>query len=119
MLDKRNYLTQQQFNALDHLHTIDADTRPVQRDDLATTLGIHPEAAHARMLRLKKTELVEIHQEHRHDLATYSITELGMRLYRAENLRMIGVTAPPPLHPSIERATLATLALHAYGTEAA
>lgn len=116
-------LTKQQFDALDHLHTIDADTHWITRDDLATTLGTSTEATHARMRRLEDTGLVHIDRPNRHDQPhasiRYRVSERGTHMYRAENLRMVGVTAPPPLHPAIERATLATLALHAYGTEAA
>lgn len=111
-------LNRRHFEALDHLHLIDADTRWIDQADLATTLNTSTEATHVRMRRLEAANLIDI-QRATDQPIRYRISAHGLQMYRATLLRMDGVTGPPPLHPDIERATLATLALHAYGTEAA
>lgn len=106
-------LTNRQFNALDQLHTIDAHLHPVLLARLALELGgISTEAAHLRMQRLEAAGLVDIEQPSGNEPSTYRISERGLHLYRAELLRMVGVTAPPPLHEHLQRATEATLLLH-------
>lgn len=112
-------LTRYQFDNLDHLMTIDADKRAVTRDDLATTLNTSEESAHKRMYRLALDDFVEIiRPEHRCDQYQYRISARGVQAYRAHLLRMDGVTGPPPLHASIELATITMMALHAYGIDA-
>lgn len=114
-------LTTYQFDNLDHLMTLDADTRTIARDDLATTLGISLEAVQLRMRRLEAEGFVDITRPGREspEPITYRISARGVQAYRAHLLRMDGVTGPPPLHASIETATLTMMALHAYGTECA
>lgn len=105
-------LTRKQFDALDRLHTINADHEPVTRDRLALELGnISTEAAHVRMTRLEDHGLVTIVRG-TNTPSTYSPSPLGRRLYQAELLRMTGVVAPPPIHEHLQRATEATLLLH-------
>ena len=112
------------FDLLDHLHTIDADTRWINREDLAMTLGITGEAAHARMMKLERDGLLEIRRHERTNANTYPppdyrLTGHGTALYRAELARMAGNTGPPRLDESVAHASLATHALTHYGTEAA
>lgn len=114
------------FNLLDHLHTIDADTRWINREDLAVTLGCTTEAAHSRMMRLERDGLAEIRRHERVVANTYPppdyrLTGHGTALYRAEIARMDGVTSPPRIHLDVWNA--ARIAAGAYeahhGTEAA
>lgn len=106
-------LTTRQFDILDLLHALDADRHPVLREHLALNLGdITPEACHCRMLRYKRDGLVDILQESRHSPASYEPSELGRRLYRAALLKMDGVTAPPEIHESLQRALEATTLYH-------
>lgn len=105
-------LTARQFDALDQLHTINADHEPVTRDRLALELGnISTEAAHLRMVRLERDGLVDIVREP-NTPATYAPSVLGRRVYQAQLLRMVGVVAPPPLHEHLQLATEATVLLH-------
>lgn len=113
MRDTGPKLTSPQFDMLDRLHTLDAHLYPIGRENLALELGdISPEAAHLRMLRLKKVGLVEVIQECRQSPAFYRLTARGTHLYRAELQRMDGVTAPPSLPASMQRALEATTLLH-------
>lgn len=105
-------LTARQFDALDLLHTINADHEPVTRDRLALELGnITTEAAHVRMTRLERAGLVTVDRG-TNTPSTYTPSPLGRRLYQGELLRMVGVVAPPPLHEHLQRATEATVLLH-------
>ena len=112
------------FDLLDHLHTIDADSRWVNREDLANTWNISSDAAHSRMMRLEADGLAMIRRHERVNANTYPppdyrLTGHGSALYRAELARMAGETGPPRLDESVAHASLATHALTHYGTEAA
>jgi DNA-binding MarR family transcriptional regulator len=108
-----------QFDILDHLHANDALHRTITLPDLATTFRSSDQSTSRRMRRMQSAGLVEIDKPDQHSPIVYEVTDLGRRLYHAQLLIMDGVTAPPPLDPHVEIATLAILALHAYGTEAA
>ena len=106
-------LTSPQFNTLDLIVTNDGDRVPIVREHMALLLGdITHEATHCRMLRLRDAGLVDIIQDHRHDPAEYRISAHGLRLYRAALLRMDGVTAPPAIPESLQRALEATTLYH-------
>lgn len=108
-------LTTKQFDTLDLLHTLDAHVHAIGRDRLALELGgISTEAAHVRMTRLERAGLVDIEQASGNEPSTYTLSELGRRLYKAELLRMVGVTAPPSTSqlidlPSLIAARIVTL----------
>jgi hypothetical protein len=112
------------FDLLDHLHTIDADTRWINREDLATTLGTSTDAAHARMMKLERDGLLEI-RRHERVVANacpppdYRLTGHGTALYRAELARIDGNTGPPQVTPDLQRAFEVTTLLHALGKDAA
>lgn len=98
-------ITADQFDALDHLHTIDAGVRWITRDDLATTLGISGEATHLRMRRLESAGLVDIDRP-KDDPLRYRVSVDGQNAYRLYVLRMDGVTGPPATDPLIDLPSL-------------
>lgn len=111
------------FDLLDHLHTLDADTQWVGRDDLATTLDASGESVHARMMRLADDGIIEIRRHPRtNSIATpppdYRLTGHGTALYRAEVARMDGWSSPPLVTPDLQRAFEVTTLIHALGMEA-
>lgn len=109
-------LTPSQFDALDHLHAIDAHLYPVERRDLATTMKTSTDAAHQRMKRLAKVLLVEIiDPEHNHDQITYRITERGERMYQEQLARWVGAGTPPAPHDHIEIPSLLAARIIAIG----
>lgn len=114
------------FDLLDHLHTIDADTRWITRDDLATTLNVGTEAVHKRMRGLEADGLAEIQRYERSDRRDnrqppprYRVTGHGTALYRMELARMCGEVVVPVIHPDLVRAYSVTVLTHALGMEAA
>jgi len=113
-----------QFDLLDHLHTHDADTHWIGRDDLATTLNASTEATHARMMRLADHNLIDIRRHPRTNTTAtpppdYRITGHGSSLYRAHLARMTGDMGPPQVTPDLQRAFEVTTLLHALGKDAA
>ena len=99
------------FDLLDHMHTIDADTRWINREDLANTLGITGEAAHSRMMKLERDGLVDVRRHERVTANTYPppdyrLTGHGTALYRAELARIDGNTGPPRIIDAIDLPSL-------------
>jgi DNA-binding MarR family transcriptional regulator len=76
-------LTKTQFDLIDLLYTMDCDTRPCHRDDLALRLNISSDAANMRMKRMQKAGLVTITTERGSEgRVTYTLTDHAHHAFR-------------------------------------